>query len=281
MLDEFNGLYYWDNGPQGEILLSDLVPTASNIRHFWVSPEDQIYLGVYRGYYVIEPNRNYEYYSYPITWADPGLYSTYIDDQGRAWASNGISLERSGRFDDFNIFPYPNQVPGSLGLRFRNIHPVGGNSVWASLSPGEYGITFFDGEEWEIIWNEDYDFPLRYVTDFVKSQPRVYWATSPSGMYLIKDVRQEPAAAAPELQGLSVFPNPGCCNFTVTWEQADGAIQIELINALGQPVRTLLQQEYGAGVYQHTFNRLGLPNGAYYLHVKEGDQIASVPLIIH
>lgn len=75
---------------------------------------------------------------------------------------------------------------------------------------------------------------------------------------------------------LDVTPNPVGSTATVTWYvPRDGAIRIELYDALGSRAATLLEGSVIAGGGGLRLEAAGLPSGTYYLRLSTGNETVS------
>ncbi|OYD17016.1 hypothetical protein CH330_01130 [candidate division WOR-3 bacterium JGI_Cruoil_03_51_56] len=97
----------------------------------------------------------------------------------------------------------------------------------------------------------------------------VYGCNQTKYVYHIREERGQSIAemALPEHQPmLRVYPNPVPANAIVRFSVSRfGPVQISLFDALGRRVRQLVDREESAGFHSVSFNRQGLPTGAYFL----------------
>jgi hypothetical protein len=91
----------------------------------------------------------------------------------------------------------------------------------------------------------------------------------------ITSVAVDPAAI-----GFSVSPNPAIERFTVQAQAAKaGSVRVNVVNMLGQVVRSI-NLEVGAGeVYSHEFDLSTLPTGAYTVQINDGVNTAARKVI--
>jgi uncharacterized protein (DUF1501 family) len=87
-------------------------------------------------------------------------------------------------------------------------------------------------------------------------------------------VRSVGCAPPPTTSGdtlVSNYPNPFNASTTITFTTRGGHTLIQVINNLGQVVRTLVDRDYpAAGTYTVPFDSMGLPSGVYYARLQNG-----------
>lgn len=80
---------------------------------------------------------------------------------------------------------------------------------------------------------------------------------------------------------VSVFPNPASTTLTMQFTLADAAhVHAELLNLLGQPVKSLFAEMRTSGVHSFAAETDGLPNGTYFLRIRAGNATVVKPIQI-
>lgn len=69
---------------------------------------------------------------------------------------------------------------------------------------------------------------------------------------------------------ISNYPNPFTESTRIAFTTAGGHTLVQVMNGLGQVVKTLVDAEYVAGTYTVSFNSYGLPGGVYYARLQNG-----------
>lgn len=73
-------------------------------------------------------------------------------------------------------------------------------------------------------------------------------------------------------QSLNVYPNPADDNFTVAFELAEAtALQINLVNAIGQTIRTISNDNFNSGAHNLNVNATGLATGTYFITIRSNE----------
>ncbi|MEM1042359.1 MAG: chitobiase/beta-hexosaminidase C-terminal domain-containing protein [Bacteroidota bacterium] len=81
--------------------------------------------------------------------------------------------------------------------------------------------------------------------------------------------------------GLKVYPNPARSVATVAWGTAEpGRVQLDVLDALGRVVRTLVDEEQPAGTYARRVPLAGVPSGVYLVRLRAGDQTTTTRLTV-
>lgn len=88
------------------------------------------------------------------------------------------------------------------------------------------------------------------------------------------------AANSEELKITKVFPNPVSENAVIRFETEGGKINISLVNARGQQVKTLLNSKISKGTHQINFSKNGLPAGNYFIVLKNKTRRYTQPVSI-
>ncbi|HVG40259.1 MAG TPA: T9SS type A sorting domain-containing protein, partial [Chitinophagaceae bacterium] len=70
---------------------------------------------------------------------------------------------------------------------------------------------------------------------------------------------------------LTNYPNPFVESTTIQFKTKGGHTLIQIIDAIGQVIKTLIDKDYpAAGSYKVAFNGYGLTNGVYYVRLQNG-----------
>jgi hypothetical protein len=78
---------------------------------------------------------------------------------------------------------------------------------------------------------------------------------------------------------VSVFPNPASAMLTMQFTLAEATeVHAELLNLLGQPVKTLFSGFRSSGVHSFAAETDGLPNGTYFLRIRAGNATVVKPV---
>jgi hypothetical protein len=81
---------------------------------------------------------------------------------------------------------------------------------------------------------------------------------------------------------LGVFPNPSHGESTITYTLSENTkVSLEIYNALGQKIATLVDGQQVAGLYKNTFNpgNQAIPGGVYIVRLCAGDQVVSEKIV--
>jgi len=71
-------------------------------------------------------------------------------------------------------------------------------------------------------------------------------------------------------------PNPTASSALVVYTlPADAQVSLELFNALGEKVRTIVSEVQKQGDYRIQLDATGLPEGSYFLRLASGGQVVS------
>lgn len=98
-------------------------------------------------------------------------------------------------------------------------------------------------------------------------------ATTPTG------IENATVSASDEILGQN-YPNPVTSSTTITFATQGGATSIQLFDATGRLVRTLVQQDYPRGKHQVTMDRGALVPGNYFYRLTSGNAQASKKMLV-
>ncbi len=92
-------------------------------------------------------------------------------------------------------------------------------------------------------------------------------------------IAAQPKAASFAVMG--VYPNPVRHTFTVQYAlNSSEEVSIELLDAVGRPVKPLMNTAHAAGIYNFTYNPGQLPAGIYMLRLRAGAEQSIQRIII-
>jgi len=92
-------------------------------------------------------------------------------------------------------------------------------------------------------------------------------------------VEENTVAGSLELLGQN-YPNPVTRSTTITFGSAGGITTIQLFDASGRLVRTLVQQEFSRGTQSITVDRGQLPAGNYFYRLSNGGNSATRQMVV-
>ena len=82
-------------------------------------------------------------------------------------------------------------------------------------------------------------------------------------------------------ESLSVYPNPATDNFTIEFDLAEAAkLDINLMNAIGQKVRTIEAGNFNGGEHLINVNTAELSAGTYFITIRNGEGITTKTITI-
>lgn len=67
---------------------------------------------------------------------------------------------------------------------------------------------------------------------------------------------------------VSAYPNPFVSNTTIKFESLGGHTMIQIISDSGHVIRTLINEQMSAGLYQVNCDLEGMPEGIYYVRLQ-------------
>lgn len=83
------------------------------------------------------------------------------------------------------------------------------------------------------------------------------------------------------LEGLNLYPNPASDNVNLSFGLAESTkLQVTIYNMLGQAVKSVNAQTYGAGNHTLEINTAGITNGMYFVNISDGDATVARKLTI-
>jgi thiol-disulfide isomerase/thioredoxin len=144
--------------------------------------------------------------------------------------------------------------------------PAGATDCYDLLVVDGYGDGMVDGGGGYVkLW--DVDFNLVYEKDFTDdyfnaSRALIEVKGSPDGTNEVKG-----------LDGLILYPNPVQNNLNVEFDlKEDLSLNVEVINILGESVKSMSHQDFMAGANKFDINVSELSNGMYYLQIANESQ---------
>jgi hypothetical protein len=77
------------------------------------------------------------------------------------------------------------------------------------------------------------------------------------------------------------YPNPFNPTTLIKYQlPVDGNIKIRLYNSIGEEIRTLVNEDKPAGIYEFQFNSTGIASGIYYYRIDSGNFTDTKKLIV-
>jgi hypothetical protein len=267
------------------------------ISHFW---------RMYRGRVIATQSRNNTYgqattrYNYNFN-DGPGFSITnanfwevfgrirHAGDHGRNRLAGDIALTRRAMGGYWNEwFSFTRTVPTELWAR--DPEP----SAWveppdATPTPWTPGVgdlyfdTFTDA-------NNTYRLPalmVQWGMDSAAVDNVARWGESmwPNGnfeqWFATTTTGEPPGPEGALLSAGQATPNPFRTSVTIPYEvSASAHVNIEVFDALGRRVATLVNEEQSAGTYSPTMNSAGLSNGLYLVRIRAGDESVSRTMVL-
>ena len=222
--------------------------------------------------------------SYPIRYnADLTGKASYFSPRHNALGVNFGVTGRDGA-GIFNIIADP-QIVGPLYISLstfiniidRDRSTIGSSSTWDGPNPGQRGP--WDGMYW--------DTSCSIAThDFVRIEGQKFGAAMflhipydlASGRLDMTAVEAVESAGTPDSYTLgAAYPNPFNPETTIDFNvPTEGFVQIDVFNAVGQTVASLVDEELSAGSYRTTWNGLDqhgseVSSGVYFYRMQAGD----------
>lgn len=97
---------------------------------------------------------------------------------------------------------------------------------------------------------------------------------------VIKNSNCQPVVPPATDKIITNYPNPFTESTTIKFTTAGGHTLIQIMNGLGQVIKTLLEQNYAtAGTYTVSFNGYGLASGVYYARLQNGPVQQVCPML--
>jgi ligand-binding sensor domain-containing protein len=229
---------------------------------------------------------NYDGFSFTHT--EPSAYhagahsieSIAVDERGDKWLSlryDGLRHEVNG---EWTVVEEVADLAAQHGVKkvICGTYP----EVWATLY-SQGGLLHFDGTDWEYLSPENSGLIDGYITDILCDHLGRIWFSSQSSVTVYSP--STPVIKAferPSFTNLAVYPNPGCCQYEISWEALKpGGYQLDIIAENGQVFRTWELNATVAGDQIFSFDQGDLPAGVYFLSLKAGSQrIGSTRLIV-
>ena len=180
--------------------------------------------------------------------------------KGRTYAF--IGLERMGGVMVYDITnPY-----SPTFIEYINNRDFSGDPDDESAGDlGPEGVLFVDKA------SSPTDSPLLIVTNEISGTTTVYEVNSVqsgSGKSLSNGLNGEIG---------TVSPNPASTTATITFEmKQEGSVSLQIVNATGENVTSLLNAEKGAGQYTETLDLSGIPQGTYFSRLVINGHVVSV-----
>ncbi len=119
---------------------------------------------------------------------------------------------------------------------------------------------------------QSYASEVNYLKTWLRRRTQWLDANLPAGTTAVGERPTGPTGFAL----LPAAPNPFNPTTQIGYQlSASGNVRLEIYDALGQRVRTLVDETKSAGQYTATFDASGLPSGVYIARLSAGSQVAS------
>lgn len=202
-----------------------------------------------------------------------------IDDRGKKWVSLGDGGLRRETEEGWVVV---NEID-DLAQNRPMIKVVCGKypEVWVSLD--WHGLLHFDGNTWEDLTIDNSGLIDNYVTDILRDHHDRMWFTHYDGISVYAPDRNPiKPYYLPDQEALGVYPNPGCCLFTITWRGVQlHDYHLQLHNGSGQLVRQWIVTADRSGEQDFSFSQGNLPAGNYFITMSGDEhQIGSETIVI-
>lgn len=281
-VDNSGGFSLFSQNERTDFSLARFFPSPVIVYSLRVNEQGQLLMATNIGLYLIERNGNYEHLSTKQLGLPAGgvLISAKFDQQGALWFNNNQLLGKYHYGQSTILLDYTEQNPGNVSIL--SVEAFANDDIWVNIRQDRNSFLHYDGQEWALIQTrfDETDYSLG-IYNVVRAADNSYWTQGIGGLYKLTPKPSTSTNEPLDKSTLTAYPNPACCNFTVSWQQEATEVSIVLYNALGQPVRELLRRTTEGGSFQQTFSRFGLQNGAFYIQLISGDQQESIPLILH
>lgn len=203
-----------------------------------------------------------------VSFSNYGVYSIfYSSDGGTTWAKAAGNLE--------------SKITGAgegPSVRWVSIMPVSDGYIYlACTSTGLYATKSIDSTA--TVWTQQGTNTIGNAVvdmmDYRATDGLIAVATHSHGIYSARlnvrnDVGIHNPAIVSDLQ-FNAFPNPFRTAATMQFTlRKSERVSLQVLDALGRPVRTLVKGELDAGQHQFTLPEAGLPAGIYYCALKAG-----------
>lgn len=191
-------------------------------------------------------------------------YSYYSSCRAGIWYLTEFDI----LFDDATNWQYGPALPLPSQFDFESItlHELGhGHQLGHVINPSDLMHYAFSGGSHKRVLNNSNIACGIYVMS--KSTTGVVCEKNPMKP-LNPLICNDPAVAIYEFDGIKVTPNPFITNTRIGYQfSSESSVKIELYNALGQKISTLLDETQAAGIYEYDLNgkEYGLTNGSYIL----------------
>ncbi len=194
-----------------------------------------------------------------------GVSDIAFDEEDRLWAAAMDAGVRVWDGQTVEQFLPGQDFPENLSVQRVTIGAQ--NDVW--FTTGWQGILHFDGTNWEHLTVDNSGLHTNGINTIVVDGRGRVWFGGGGGISVFDPGGGFIASfQLPEGERLSVYPNPGCCEFILHW-QADVAAdyRIELLDAQGRHLRQLWAGPQESGEHQLAFERGQLPAGYYIIRL--------------
>jgi len=222
--------------------------------------------------------------SYPIRFnADLSDKASYFSPRHNYLGVNYGALGRDGagifniRADSSIVGPLVHSLSTFITIIDRGRSTSGSSSTWNGPNAGERGP--WDG----MYWDSSYDI-TRHTFERIEGQKfgAAMFFHIPydlvSGRLDMTAVEEVEGAGTPDSYSLgAAYPNPFNPETTIEFNvPAEGFVEIDVFNAVGQTVASLVDEELSAGSYRTTWNGLDqagsqVSSGVYFYRMQAGD----------
>ena len=200
------------------------------------------------------------------------LNSIYFVDETNGWTvgKDGDILHATDGGESWT-----RQSSGTKNPLF-STHFIDNNNGWIVGAYKTILRTINGGEQWENVFSpySDNYWKISFVnslTGWIFGGSNIILKTTNGGITLIGDEKNVPEV--PLIISLSQnYPNPFNPTTKITYAVPYSVmVELKIYNVLGQEIKTIVNEEKQAGIYEVEFNAIQLASGIYFYTISAGD----------